>query len=68
MLDLDRFVEECREAVRADPSHKAVREVVARAVADPVAVLAGLGEPIRAEVQKLYNGPDLTVLNVIWGP
>ena len=68
MFDLDRFVAECREAVRADPSHKAVREIVARAVSDPAAVLAGLGEPARAEVQKLYNGPDLTVLNVIWGP
>ena len=68
MFDLERFVAECREAVCADPSHKAVREVVARAVSDPAAVLAGLGEPTRAEVQKLYNGPDLTVLNVIWGP
>ena len=68
MFDLERFVAECREAVRADPSHKAVREVVARAVSDPAAVLAGLGEPTRAEVQKLYNSPDLTVLNVIWGP
>jgi predicted metal-dependent enzyme (double-stranded beta helix superfamily) len=68
MFELDRFIEECREAVRADPSHKAVREIVARAVAEPGALLAGLGEPCRAEVQKLYNGPDLTVLNVIWGP
>ena len=68
MFDLDRFIADCREAVRADPSHKAVRDVVARAVADPSAVLRGIGEPSRAEVQKLYNGPDLTVLNVIWGP
>jgi predicted metal-dependent enzyme (double-stranded beta helix superfamily) len=55
-------------AVAADPSHKAVREVVARAVSDPAGVLAGLGEPRRAEVQKLYHAPDLTILNVIWGP
>jgi predicted metal-dependent enzyme (double-stranded beta helix superfamily) len=68
MFDLDRFIEECRGAVAADPSHKAVREVVARAVSDPVAVLAGLGEPAFAGVDKLYNGPDLTILNVIWGP
>src|SRR5439155_19920339 len=68
MFDLSRFIEDCRDAVRADPSHKAVREIVARTVADPAAVLAGLGEPTRAEVQKLYNGADLTVLNVVWGP
>src|SRR5207245_7254583 len=44
------------------------REVVARAVSDPAAVLAGLGEPRRAEVQALYSGGDLTILNVVWGP
>jgi len=27
-----------------------------------------LGEPRRAEVQKLYHSEDLTILNVIWGP
>jgi predicted metal-dependent enzyme (double-stranded beta helix superfamily) len=68
MFDLDRFIEECRDAVAADPSHKAVREVVARAVSDPGTVIAGLGEPANAGVDKLYNGPDLTILNVVWGP
>src|SRR5947208_8728188 len=68
MFDLDRFIEECRDAVAADPSHKAVRDLVARAVSDPGAVLAGLGEPAYAGVDKLYNGPDLTILNVVWGP
>jgi len=47
---------------------KLVREVIARAVSEPAAVLKGLGEPKRAEVQKLYHASDLTILNVIWGP
>jgi len=68
MFDLDRFIADCREAVNADRSHKSVREVVARAVSDPTGVLAGLGEPQRAEVQRLYSGGDLTILNVVWGP
>ena len=68
MFELDRFVEDCRGALRADPTHKSVREVVARAVSDPAGVLAGIGEPRRAEVQKLHHAPDLTILNVIWGP
>jgi predicted metal-dependent enzyme (double-stranded beta helix superfamily) len=68
MFDLERFIEECRAAVRADPTHRTTREVVARAVSDPAGVLAGLGEPRRAEVQKLYHAPDLTILNVVWGP
>jgi predicted metal-dependent enzyme (double-stranded beta helix superfamily) len=68
VFDLDRFITDCRTAVNLDPTHKSVREIVARAVCDPAAVLAGLGAPARAEVQKLYNSPELTILNVIWGP
>ena len=68
MFDLDGFIEECRDAVRQDSSHKAVRAVVARAVSNPAAVLAGVGEPTRAQVGKLYHAPDLTILNVVWGP
>lgn len=68
MFDPQRFVEECIAARAADPSHKAVREVVARAVSDPAAVLKGLGEPKRAEVITLYRSPGLTVLNLVWAP
>jgi len=68
VFDLERFIEECRAAVRADASHKAVREVVARAVSDPAGILAGIGEPRRAMVDTLHRGDDLTILNVIWGP
>ena len=50
------------------PAHKGVREVVERAVSDPRSVLKGLGEPGRAELQKLHHTPDLTILNVVWGP
>jgi hypothetical protein len=68
MFDLDRFIEDCRAALAAGPTHKSAREVVARAVSDPAAVLAGLGEPRRAMVDPLYRGDDLTILNVVWGP
>jgi predicted metal-dependent enzyme (double-stranded beta helix superfamily) len=68
MFDLDRFIAECRAVVSLDPSHKSVREIVARAVSEPAAVIAGLGAPARAEVKTLYNSPELTILNVIWGP
>ena len=43
-----------------------MRELVARVVSDPAAVVAGLGEPRRAEVQRLYSSADLTILNVVW--
>ena len=68
MFDPDLFIADCRAAVAADRSHKFVRDVVARAVSDPSAVLKGLGEPRRAVLQKLYQSPELTILNVVWGP
>ena len=68
MFDPNQFITDCKAAYADDPSHKAVREVAARAVSKPGEVLTGLGEPKRAEVQKLYHAPDLTILNVIWGP
>jgi predicted metal-dependent enzyme (double-stranded beta helix superfamily) len=68
MFDLEQFIADCRIAVSSDPTHKSAREVVARAVSDPSAVVAGLGEPERAQVQKLYCSDELTILNVVWGP
>ncbi len=68
MFDRDQFIADCRAALAEDSSHKAVHEVVARAVSDPVSVLRGLGQPPRSEIQRLYCADDLTILNVIWGP
>ena len=68
MFDLDRFKTECSAAAAEPAALKAVREVVARAVENAQAVLKVLGEPLRAEVQTLHRSPDLTILNVIWGP
>jgi len=67
MFDLDRFIAECRDAVRDDPSHKAAREVLARANSDPAAILKTLGEPTAAGVTPLYKSPELTIINVVWG-
>lgn len=68
MFDLDRFIEDCRQAVAQDATHKAAKEVVARAVSEPSAVLKALGEPSRAGVRTLYHAPGLTILNLAWGP
>jgi predicted metal-dependent enzyme (double-stranded beta helix superfamily) len=68
MFDLDQFIADCRFALAQDASHRAIREVVARVVADPNAVLDGLGEPKRGGIDKLYHAGDLTILNVVWPP
>lgn len=68
MFEIDRFIEDCRSAVREDDSHKAVREVIAEAVDDPGAVLKGLGEPAGSGLNTLYRSDDLTILNLVWAP
>jgi hypothetical protein len=57
-FDLDQFIADCRAARDTDPSHKLVREIVARAVSDPTAVLRTLGEPKRGEIQT----PKMTIM------
>ena len=67
MFDIERFIEDCRQAAAdGDESHKAVREIVARAVAEPDEMLSSLGEPTEAGIQKLYHGSELTILNTVW--
>jgi len=67
-FDLQPFVQECREALAEKPAQRCVREVLARAMADPSGVMAALGEPRRAGIDKLHHSDDLTILNVVWGP
>ncbi|MCC6664167.1 MAG: hypothetical protein IT375_10510 [Polyangiaceae bacterium] len=68
MFDLHRFIADCRAALKEGPGHRAVREVVARAVSEPDSVLRGMGEPKRAQVDRLHVSKDLVVLNVVWAP
>jgi predicted metal-dependent enzyme (double-stranded beta helix superfamily) len=68
MFDLEHLIGECRAALAADASARLVREAIARAVSEPASIVKGLGEPKRAEVQRLYHANDLTIVNVIWGP
>jgi len=66
MFDLDQFIADLRAAL-AERSRQAMKEVVARAVSDPAALLRQIGEPAEGAVKVLHRAPDLTVLNVIWG-
>ena len=68
MFDLERFIDDCRAARAADPTHKAVREVVARAVSQAGELMQAVGEPGRAGIQTLFHSPELTILNVVWAP
>jgi predicted metal-dependent enzyme (double-stranded beta helix superfamily) len=67
MLDLERFIRECRDAARADMPRQAVAQVVERFMSLPGEVLATVGEQ-RPGVHALHHSPDLTIMNVVWAP
>lgn len=63
-FEKEEFVSDCRAAV----GPQAVRELVARVVAETAAVLDRLGQPQRGGVDVLHRSDELTILNVIWAP
>ena len=69
MFNLERFVEDCRDAVVADPTHKAVHEIAKRAFENPADIVTALGGPPESSgLVPIYTSPTLTIVNVIWKP
>jgi predicted metal-dependent enzyme (double-stranded beta helix superfamily) len=67
MFTLDQFIDDLR-ATLGERSRRAMKDVVARAVSQPEAVVRALGEPGKGGIQILHRSPELTVLNVVWAP
>jgi predicted metal-dependent enzyme (double-stranded beta helix superfamily) len=67
-MELEQFIAECASAVNDSAAGKAVRETVARAVADPVALQKVIGVPERGGINPIHVSDELTILNVVWAP
>jgi predicted metal-dependent enzyme (double-stranded beta helix superfamily) len=68
MFEIETFIEDCKAAVRRDPTHKSVDDIARRAMSDPQAVMSAVGEPERGGLHAIYASPELTILNVVWKP
>ena len=68
MFQKDRFIEECRAALKEREARAAIQELVTRAVSEPGGIVRDLGEPTVSGVNVLYKAEDLTILNLCWGP
>ena len=66
MFDLDTFIADCVNAVECDPSHKAVADLLGRAMDTPDALAAALGEPTQGGLFPIYTSDTLTIVNVVW--
>ena len=67
-MDIDRFVSDCIAANKEADAQAAVKEVLARAVSTPGAVLAALGDPEKAGLNVLLSSPTLTIFAATWTP
>jgi predicted metal-dependent enzyme (double-stranded beta helix superfamily) len=67
-MDIDRFVEDCVAANKELEAQAAVKEVLARAVSTPSAVLSALGEPSKAGIKVLLRSRTLTIFSATWTP
>ena len=68
MFDKERFIEDCRAAIKDKNAQAVIQELVAKAVSEPAQLMRVLGEPKRAGVEPIYKADDLTILNLCWGP
>jgi predicted metal-dependent enzyme (double-stranded beta helix superfamily) len=67
-MDVERFVEDCIAANKEADSQTAVLDVLARAVRDPAAVSAAVGEPREAGMRVLHRSKTLTIFCATWTP
>src|SRR5581483_9053277 len=67
VFDVDTLVADCQVARQETEPHRAVREVLERAMADARAV-ADAFRPRMGGLNVLHSAPDLTVLHVVWAP
>ena len=65
---LERFIEDCIAARAESDAQGAVTEVLARAVSNPSAVIAALGEPAKAELNVIHRSHSLTIFAATWTP
>ena len=68
MLNVDQFIADCRSALTQPSPEPAIREILARAVANPADVVAALGTPRQGQIATLHHDRELTILNVVWAP
>jgi len=68
LFTTERFIEDCRAALKEKNAQAAIRELVTQAVSEPGQVMRALGEPVRAGLNTIYKADDLTILNLCWGP
>ena len=68
LIEMQKFIEDCIAANRESNPQEAVKEVLARGVSDPSAMLKDIGEPTQAGLKVFLRSKDLTIFSASWTP
>jgi predicted metal-dependent enzyme (double-stranded beta helix superfamily) len=68
LIEMQKFIEECIAANKESNPQEAVKEVLAKGVSDPQAMLKAIGEPTEAGLKVFLRSKDLTIFAASWTP
>ena len=68
MFDLNRFIEDCDNRIGQKNNHKAVMDILSKAIESPNQLFDQFGEPTQGGIQKIYQSDKFSILNVVWTP
>jgi len=66
--EMERFVQDCIAANEESDPQAAVKEVLARGVREPEAMLKAVGEPTEAGLKVFHRSESLTIFAAAWTP
>jgi len=68
LIEMQKFIEDCIAANKESDPQEAVKEVLARGVSNPSAMLKAIGEPTEAGLKVFLRSKDLTIFAASWTP
>ena len=68
LIEMQKFIEDCISANNDSNPQEAVKEVLARGVSNPQAMLKAIGEPKEAGLKVFLRSKDLTIFAASWTP
>lgn len=68
LIEMQKFIEDCISANKDANPQEAVKEVLAKGVSNPKALLKAIGEPTEAGLKVFLRSKDLTIFAASWTP
>jgi predicted metal-dependent enzyme (double-stranded beta helix superfamily) len=68
LIEMQKFIEDCIAANKEPNPQEAVKEVLAKGVSNPSAMLKAIGEPTEAGLKVFLRSKELTIFAASWTP